>query len=155
MSASGTERPKPLQFVSPLHKATRQLGEYMEADSRSRGVEPGEGHLLSYTTLYGPCPISRLTRVFGHKPSTLTSMLDRLEARGLVARSPNPDDRRSVLVSTTPEGSRIATELRERLEWMEEGIHRRIDARDLAGFQAVMRAIADFTRVDLERSEDE
>lgn len=155
MSPSEPDRPKPLQFVSPLHKATRQLGEYMEADSRARGVEPGEGHLLSYATLYGPCPISRLARVFGHKPSTLTSMLDRLEARGLVDRSPNPDDRRSVLVSTTPDGSRIATELRERLESMEEGIHRRIDPRDLAGFQAVMRAIADLTRVDLERSEEE
>lgn len=147
--------PKPLQFVSPLHKANRQLGEFMEADSRARGVEPGEGHLLSYTTLYGPCPVSRLVRVFGHKPSTLTSMLDRLEERGLVERNPNPDDRRSFLVSTTPEGSRIATELRERLEAMEDGIYRRIDARDLAGFQAVMRAIADLTRVDLERTEEE
>ena len=145
---------QPLRFVSPLHKATRQLREYMEADSRARGVEPSEGHLLSYATLYGPCPVSRLSRVFGHKPSTLTSMLDRLEQRGLLERTPNPADRRSFLVSTTPEGARIATELRERLEDMEGRIHSRIEARDFAGFQSVMRAIADVTQIDLNREED-
>lgn len=146
--------PKPLQFVSPLHKASRQLGEYMGADSRAHGVEPGEGHLLSYTTLYGPCPVSRLSRVFGHKPSTLTSMLDRLESRALLERNPNPDDRRSFLVSTTEEGARIATELRARLEAMEDRIYSRIDARDFAGFQSVMRAIAEVTQVDLNQEEE-
>ncbi len=147
--------PKPLQFVSPLHKAERQLAEYMEADSRRRGVEPVEGHLLSYVTLYGPCPVSQVARVFGHKPSTLTSMLDRLESRDLLVRQPNPDDRRSVLVSTTPEGADIATELRKMLEDMEEEIYSRINARDLAGFQAVMRAIADLTKVDLTATREE
>ncbi len=146
---------KPLQFVSPLHKANRQLGEYMEADSRERGVEPGEGHLLSYVTLYGPCPISRLSKVFGHKPSTLTSVLDRLEERGMLERTPNPDDRRSLLVATTPPGARVATELRAQLEEMEESIYERISARDFAGFQAVMRAIADLTQVDLTATEEE
>lgn len=146
---------KPLQFVSPLHKAERQLAEYMEGESRQRGVEPSEGHLLSYTTLYGPCPVSQLSRVFGHKPSTLTSMLDRLEERGLLERRPNPDDRRSILVSTTRRGAEVATELRAILEDMEERIYGRISARDFAGFQAVMRAIADLTHVDLTTVENE
>ena len=144
---------KPIQFVTQLHKATRQLVEYMEADSRARGVEPGEGHLLSYATLYGPCPVSRLSRVLRHMPSTLTSMLDRLEERGFLERKPNPVDRRSFLVSTTVQGARIATELRERLEDMEDRIYSRIDARDFAGFQSVMRAVAEVTQVD-NREED-
>ncbi|MCA9739415.1 MAG: MarR family transcriptional regulator [Gemmatimonadota bacterium] len=145
--------PKPLQFVSPLHKATRQIGEFMEADSRARGVEPSEGHLLSYTTLYGPCPVSQLTRVFGHKPSTLTGMLDRLEEKGLLAREPNPDDRRSTLVRVTDEGGQVATELRDMLERLEDGVQQRIDARDLEGFQKVMAAIADLTRPDPDHPE--
>ena len=145
---------KPLQFVSPLHKAERQLSEYMGAASRERGVEPSEGHLLSYTTLYGPCPVSQLSRVFGHKPSTLTSILDRLEQRGLLERRPNPDDRRSTLVSTTRRGARVATELRRMLEEMEDGIHERISPRDFTGFQAVMQAIADLTQIDLTAVEE-
>ncbi|MEZ4415614.1 MAG: MarR family transcriptional regulator [Gemmatimonadota bacterium] len=152
-SRSREQKPKPLEFISPLHKATRQIGEFIETDSRERGVEPSEGHLLSYTTLYGPCPVSQLTRVFGYKPSTLTGMLDRLEERGLLTREPNPEDRRSTLVRVTPAGAEVATELREMLEGLEQGIHARIDARDFAGFKSVMQAIADLTQVDLNRTE--
>lgn len=97
--------------------------------------------------------MSQLSKIFGHKPSTLTSILDRLEGRGLLERRPNPDDRRSVLVSTTKRGTEAATELRVMLEEMEEEIYEQINARDFAGFQAVMKAIGDLTKVDLTVSE--
>lgn len=35
---------------------------------------------------------------------TMTNRIDRLEAQGLVTRSPSPSDRRAVLVSLTPHG---------------------------------------------------
>jgi DNA-binding MarR family transcriptional regulator len=41
---------------------------------------------------------------------TLTNRLDRLEAKGLVERHPNPDDRRSVEVALTTRGRRLADE---------------------------------------------
>jgi MarR family 2-MHQ and catechol resistance regulon transcriptional repressor len=37
---------------------------------------------------------------------TLTGVIDRLEARGLVKRGPREDDRRSTIVQLTPEGAR-------------------------------------------------
>jgi DNA-binding MarR family transcriptional regulator len=40
--------------------------------------------------------------------ATMTSTLDVLESRGWVVRTPNPDDRRSVLVSATEEGRAVA-----------------------------------------------
>jgi DNA-binding MarR family transcriptional regulator len=40
-----------------------------------------------------------------HLPAqTLTGVIDQLEAQGLVSRSPNPADRRSILVEITPAG---------------------------------------------------
>jgi DNA-binding MarR family transcriptional regulator len=42
---------------------------------------------------------------------TVTGTLDQLEYRGWVRRSPNPDDRRSVLVEITDEGRLIADQL--------------------------------------------
>lgn len=141
--------PKPLRIVSPVHKATRQMGEYMLEASRALGVEPNEGHLLSYTSLYGPCPVSDLVRVFGYKPSTLTGTLDRLEHAGFLAREPNSEDRRSVLIRVTPRGAEVATELRERLEGLEEEVAERVAERDMAGFEAVMKAVADITGVEL------
>jgi DNA-binding MarR family transcriptional regulator len=40
----------------------------------------------------------------------LTKLLERLEGRGLVAREPNPDDGRGVLVLLTPAGKRLQEE---------------------------------------------
>jgi DNA-binding MarR family transcriptional regulator len=127
----------------------RQLEEYMLGASRALGVEPQEGHLLSYTTLYGPCPPSDLVRVFGYKPSTLTGTLDRLAQAGFLVRESNIEDRRSVLIRVTPEGDAVATELRARLERFEAEVTGRVEIRDMAGFEAVMSAVGDITQVNL------
>jgi MarR family transcriptional regulator, organic hydroperoxide resistance regulator len=42
------------------------------------------------------------------RPSTLTGVLDRLEGWGLIERTPNPADRRSVLVRLTQSGRAVA-----------------------------------------------
>ena len=47
--------------------------------------------------------------------SYVTGIVDRLEARGLVERLPNPDDRRMKLVRLTPEGETMRTALCERV----------------------------------------
>lgn len=146
---------EPLRFVSPLHKATRQIGEYLAEDCRRLGVEPGEGHMLSYTSLYGPCPPAELVRVFGYKPSTLTGMLDRLEEKGLLVRDPNPEDRRSFLIRVTGEGTSIAARLRGQLEDFEAEVSDRVGPRAEKGFRAVMQAIGDITRVELRERNDE
>ena len=98
----------PLQFLSPIHKASRQISIYLERATIELGVSAGEGHLLSYLRTYAPCPLSELERVFGHKRSTLTSMLDRLSDRALLTRHVNPDDRRSFTLELTPEGRKLA-----------------------------------------------
>ncbi len=146
--------PEPLRIVSPVHKAKRQIEEFMVKASRAQGVEPHEGHLLSFTTLYGPCRISELVRVFGYKPSTLTGTLDRLEEAGFLTREPNAEDRRSVLIQVTPEGAEVAGALRRRLEGLEDEILRRTDKRDMEGFAAVLGAMADITQIQL-RTEDD
>ncbi len=145
--------PEPLRIVSPVHKATRQLGEYMAEASRALGVEPSEGHLLSYTLLYGPCPVSELARVFGYAPSTMTGTLDRLEQAGMLTRVPNEADRRSTLIRVTPEGSEVARELRERLERLEAEVVERVGEEGMDGFAKVLSALGDITNIDLKAGE--
>ena len=61
----------------------------------------GSGRSLSPTTL---AQVGQLTS------GGMTNRLDRLEASGLIAREAHPEDRRSVLVSLTPAGERVADE---------------------------------------------
>ena len=132
-------------FLSPIHKATRQVALHLAAPCADEDVSPAEGHLLSYLRSYGPCPISTILRVFGHKPSTATSMLQRLVDRGLVVRGSSPEDRRSVLVRLTRRGIGAADRLRRRLVQLEASIHSKLTERDVEGFRAVMNAIQEVT----------
>ena len=72
------------KFLSPIHKANRQVSLYFEEQMVDMELSPVEGHIVSYLKSYAPCPISELVRVFGLKQSTMTSMLDRLEQRRLI-----------------------------------------------------------------------
>ena len=138
-----------LGFLSPLHKASRQISVYLENHTADPPVSPVEGHLLTYLRSYAPAPIGELVRVFGIKQSTLTSMLDRLEKAGLIRRELNPEDRRSFLIHITEPGRRLAAELTKRLESLEDNIRKRVNPRDVKGFHAVMGAVDDITRVRL------
>ncbi len=44
---------------------------------------------------------------------TLTGIVDRLEKNGMVSRSPNPQDRRSILISLTKKGLGIVPKIRK------------------------------------------
>lgn len=53
-------------------------------------------------------------------PTSVTSTIDRLERDGLVARTPNPNDRRSTLVALTTAGAEVldkATASLEAIRW--------------------------------------
>jgi DNA-binding MarR family transcriptional regulator len=138
-----------LEFLSPLHKASRQLSVYLEARTRELGVSPLEGHVLTYLRSYAPAPIAELVRVFGIKQSTFTSLLDRLERAGLVRREVNPDDRRSFLIHVSGEGGELADRCNRLLEALEGEIRAQADPRDVQGFHAVMAAVEEVTRVRL------
>lgn len=52
----------------------------------------------------GPLALKDLSSRIQLHPSTVVGVVDRLEAKGLVARKPDPEDRRRVRLSLTPAG---------------------------------------------------
>ncbi len=138
-----------LEFLSPLHKASRQITMYLEDQTRELGVSPLEGHVLTYLRKYAPATVGELVRVFGVKQSTFTSLLDRLERDGLVRREPNPADRRSFLIHITERGRELTARLNRLLEKLEDDIRARLRRAEAKGFHAVMAAVEDVTRVQV------
>ena len=139
----------PLDFLSPLHKASRQISVYLESHTRELGVSPSEGHFLTYLRSYSPAPIGELVRVFGIKQSTFTSLLDRLEKAGLIRREMNPGDRRSFLIHITDAGRELAERMNRFLETFEAEVRTHLSPQDMEGFRAVMAAVEETTRVRL------
>jgi DNA-binding MarR family transcriptional regulator len=139
----------PLEFLSPLHKASRQISVYLESLDEGSGLSTAEAHLLTYLRSYAPAPVGELVRVFGIKQSTFTSMLDRLEKSGLIRRELNPGDRRSFMIHITDAGREMAARSNRQLEMFEAELRRRLRPSDIEGFRAVMAAVEEITRVQL------
>ena len=59
-----------------------------------------------------PLRLSELAAQLGIVPRSATSVVDDLESAGLLARQPDPNDRRATLVALTPAGTQILTTLR-------------------------------------------
>lgn len=63
----------------------------------------------------GELPMGKMgSRLMVH-PTSVTSVITRLERRGLVTRSPSPEDRRVVLAKITGEGRRVVEEATDAL----------------------------------------
>lgn len=65
-------------------------------------------------------------------PRSATEVIDALEAKGLVARSPDPTDRRATLVSLTEHGSDLMDEVRRARGLESERLFERLTATDRA-----------------------
>lgn len=59
-----------------------------------------------------PRPPAQIAPILGTDTAGMTRLVDRLEARGLLQRRRNPDDRRSILLEPTPAGLALIPELR-------------------------------------------
>jgi DNA-binding MarR family transcriptional regulator len=59
----------------------------------------------------GPLPMSKLAAALDISVASITGVVDRMEARGLVARRRAEDDRRVILVEPADEGRRLFAEI--------------------------------------------
>lgn len=85
--------------------------------------------------------VSQLGAAVGSRPTTLTSVLDRLERRGHITRGTRAGDRRSVLIELTESGRATAALIRQALADLENRALAGLSAEAVAGFHAVMDAL--------------
>ncbi|MBN1209763.1 MAG: winged helix-turn-helix transcriptional regulator [Myxococcaceae bacterium] len=132
---------KPLRLILEIHRATHRIGLFLEAAEPPLDVSQGEAHLLAWLLEAGDSPMSALHAAFAHKRSTLTSYVDRLEAKKLVRRELRPEDRRSFQVCLTAAGRALAARVHRHLEALEAAVLGKVGARDVEGFAKVLAAL--------------
>jgi DNA-binding MarR family transcriptional regulator len=111
VSAWGRERPdldvRPLEVLSRVTRLARHVDRARGTAFAAHDLDGWEFDVLAALRRAGaPYELSpgRLLRETLVTSGTMTNRVDRLAARGLVERLPDPHDRRGVLVRLTPEG---------------------------------------------------
>jgi DNA-binding MarR family transcriptional regulator len=85
---------------------------HQETMRRARCALPrGHTWLLARLASSGPVRLGDVAAALGIDNSTLTPQVQRLESEGLVARQPDPTDRRAALLGVTPAGRRLLDRL--------------------------------------------
>lgn len=136
---------KPLVAVPQIERATHAVALYLAGRS-DLDVSQAEAHVLAYLHVHGEARINAIHAEFGHRRSTLTSVLDRLEARGAIERATDAGNRRSVVVSLTRAGQTLSARVYEALRSIEVTALRGCPAADIAAFTRVMERLLDAPR---------
>ncbi len=98
-------------FRKILRKFERDVVVRQKRDDRTGGLSVVQCHTVIDLGDAGQATISQMADRMGVDKSTLSRTMDGLVEKKLAARTPNPDDRRSLLVSLTPEGKQICNRL--------------------------------------------
>lgn len=89
--------------------------------------------------------VSELGTAVGTRPTTLTSVLDRLERRGQITRSTRPGDRRAVLIELTPAGQLTATTIRRAITDLEHRALGTLTAAHITGLRRALHALTEMS----------
>jgi DNA-binding MarR family transcriptional regulator len=129
--------------MTALHRATHATVHALGAKLAYLALTTSEHNVLAVLAEGRPRAVGELAMATGTRPTTLTSVLDRLEGRQLLTRELDPADRRSFLVELTPAGRRTASTVRAAVIELEQHALSSLTPAQIAGFRAVTSALTE------------
>ena len=126
-----------------LQRATHLTLHTLAVELAELDLTPAELNVLANLADGRDRTAGELAADTGSKPTTLTSVLDRLERRGHIGRGPRPGNRRSVVITLTDSGRATAAVVRRAVADLEHRALAGLDATALAGLRAGLRALSE------------
>ena len=99
---------QPGHAIRRLHQIA--VGIFLQ-ETQAHGITPVQYAALQVVHNQPGIDQRTLARTIGFDTSTIGSVIDRLESRGLMQRNAHPEDRRVRLLTLTPEGQRVLEEV--------------------------------------------
>lgn len=134
--------------------ATGELGELLVRVARIQrrrwrealapwDLSPHQARALGVVVERDGVRLSDLAESLHIAPRSATEVADGLQARGLVERTPDPADRRAVILRPTAEGRRIRAEVRRARTAADEELLSRLSADDRAALARLLGTLLD------------
>ena len=116
------------EVADRLRLTMGRLGRRLVHTHPDAGMTPSRLTALGALEAAGPLRIGGLAEILGTSPPTTSRLVEVLYERGLVTRTPDPDDHRATRIALTAEGAALLHALRR---CTTDALARRID--DLTG----------------------
>jgi DNA-binding MarR family transcriptional regulator len=134
--------PTPAELQEQLHDFGLARDRLLIGLARSTSLSQLDLHALEHLEASGALTPRQLQQRLGLTSGAVTALIDRLERVGWVARAPNPDDRRSVLVGLS---ARAHDAARERVGDYHREIRRIVERQPAADRATIHRFLARVT----------
>jgi DNA-binding MarR family transcriptional regulator len=134
-----TERSLPELFWA----VARQLRALTRETLAPWDIAPSHGRALHVLAGSGPMRLSELSDRLHIAPRSTTEVVDALEERGIARRSPDPSDRRAVLVALTEHGRDVADGVRAARDARAATFFAALSTEDRAQLARVLARLAD------------
>jgi DNA-binding MarR family transcriptional regulator len=110
--------------MTSVLRVHRMMSTAIEQELKPHDIKLNDYMLLMTLAMSdnGTRPIARLAASLLVHPTTATLAVDRLEARGLLARTPHPSDRRATLVTITETGRDLLSRATKAIEPLDYGL---------------------------------
>ncbi|MFC9519000.1 MarR family winged helix-turn-helix transcriptional regulator [Nocardiaceae bacterium NPDC056970] len=100
--------------VSRLRVALGRISRQVDRQTSGGELTKTQFSILTTAVRRGPIRASEMAEIETLNPTMLSRMIGKMEAAGLLMRSAHPGDGRAIVVSATPEGIALHTELRDK-----------------------------------------
>jgi DNA-binding MarR family transcriptional regulator len=101
------------EIAARLRLSATRLARRLRQESGA-GLSPSQQSALAVIANHGPLTLGALAEHERVAPPSITKVVTKLEADGLVVRSPDPGDRRVCRVAISPHGDALLEESRRR-----------------------------------------
>ena len=130
-----------LQMLELLSRVHRRLVRRLTPLFQAEGLSATEVIVLWKLGKKGSCRPSEVAGEISIPPSTLTGVFDRLVAKGLLERVPDPEDRRGLILKGTPASydftSRLSPAIENELQAIFNALPGEVSRRLVADLQLV------------------
>jgi DNA-binding MarR family transcriptional regulator len=133
-------------LAGALRDAVGRLSRRMRAQRAATDLSLGQLAALRTLDLHGPMTASELAAHEKVQPPSMTRIIAALESHGFLTRTPDPLDRRQVVVAASADGKALLAEDRRRKDvWLSQRL-RALDADDLAVLAAAVPVLEKLSR---------
>jgi len=113
----------------------------LEAALRDLSVTPGQYTILSLLSARADQSSAGLARKAGVTPQSMSETVVQLERKGLISRAENPEHRRTLHITLTPEGSALLEACNSAVDGLEAELFAGLSDEQTGNLRAILQEI--------------